>query len=70
MQSLIGSPGSLGGVMKKSRKNSPANHIAWINLVGDNTVHCANFGRRKAKESYSHTLTTHETAPVLSLALN
>jgi len=30
--------------MKKSRKESAANRIAWINLVCSNTMHRVNFG--------------------------
>jgi len=35
-------------MLTESHKMSHANHIAWINLVQGNTMHCVNFGHSKA----------------------
>ena len=49
------------------RKEFPANHITWINLVLNHVMHCANCGIRWAQESYIYTSTTQVTTPGLSL---
>ena len=56
-------PGRGGYNLNKSQEQ---NHLAWINLFLGNTMHCANFGHRKAQESCNYTFTTQETAPGLS----
>jgi len=61
------SPGRGGVDMKKSRKVSPANHIAWINLVLINMMHQVLCLRRFAQESYIHTCSTQVTAPGFSI---
>jgi len=42
-----------------------ANHIAWINLMQSNTMHCAKLRLMKVQESYIDTLTAQSTAPGL-----
>jgi len=51
--------------MNIGRKKSPANHIAWINLVYDNTTHCINVFHSEAHKSYTPTPTTQMTVPGL-----
>jgi len=41
-------------MLKEGQKRSPANHIAWINLVYGNTKHCVNFGHSKAHNRFTH----------------
>jgi len=47
-----------GGDTKKSRKESPANHIAWINLVVINFEVLVFCWGRFAQESYIYTCST------------
>ena len=46
----------------ENHKRSDANHIAWINLIQRNTMHCANLGLMKAQESYIDTSMAQSTA--------
>jgi len=48
--------------MNKRRRKSPANHIELISLVYGNIMHCADFWRRSARNSYTDTPTTQVTA--------
>ena len=55
-----------GGVMwTESHKWSDANHVGWINLIQDNTTHCAKLGLMRAQEIYIDTTTAQVTAPDL-----
>jgi len=51
-----------GGIIKKRRRKSPANHINWISLVYCNIMRCVDFWSRSAHNSYTDTSTTQVTA--------
>jgi len=46
-------------------KKSDANHIGWINLIQNNTTHCAKLGLMRVQESYIDTITAQVAAPGL-----
>jgi len=52
--------------MKKCWEKSPANHITWISIVLSNIMHLVSCSHSFANNSYSHTPSTHVTAPGLS----
>ena len=54
-------------IVKKGRKTSPANHIAWINLVFNNKMHWVSCLRRFAQKSYVNVCSTRVTIPGLSI---
>jgi len=55
-----------GGVMWTEKHTwSDANHISWINLIQDNTTHCAKLGLMRVQESYIDTFTAQVAAPGL-----
>ena len=45
----------------EDHKRSDANHIAWINLIWNNTTHCAKLGLMKAQDSYIDTSSAEST---------
>jgi len=55
-----------GGVMwTEDHKRSDTNHIAWINLMQNNTSHCAKLGLMTAQRICIDTFTVQVTAPGL-----
>jgi len=42
-----------------------ANHIDWINLIQNDTTHCANLGFMRLQKSYIDTFTAQVAAPGL-----
>ena len=46
-------------------KRSDANHIGWINLIQNNTTHCAELGLMRVQESYIDTFTAQVAGPGL-----
>ena len=56
-----------GGLMwTKDHKRSDANHIAWINLIQCNTIHCAKLGIMWVQKRYIDASSTQVTAPGLN----
>jgi len=50
----------------KDHKRSDANHIAWINLIQCNTIHCAKLGIMWVQKRYIDASSTQVTAPGLN----
>jgi len=54
-----------GGYYEKGWKRSGQNHIAWVNFICYNIMHCVSWSRTFAQESCIHACTIQVTAPAL-----